>query len=412
MNLVERFYPKNINSIVGNEKIYKKLLNDIIKSKKKGKYLLHGNNGTGKTTFVKLLSKKFKIKIQEIDINDIQIDENIKFHFKKTIIKKIILIDNVDLKVKGIETKMKKLKDYININNNNLIFIISNENKKSVFKSYEKLKTYKFKLLESEIIINFLKEILKELNHKLTNKNPDKLLEKIVKKGNNNIRKILLNLDILLSGQKKLLNTNKNNQMIKNNINDKTYDSIYKLISNSLIPYKENDLESYINKEKIFYHDPFLIGNSVFESYLKGENLNNKIDNNNKRENLIKSYNNLCKIEEITLSLEDGDYMNNDRNCFFLTTYISNNSFIKPLQISGKMKGPHFFPSNVSKDNKILNNKNKILSLKKDIRIKDYITDDFMYLYDIQKKSKIKKKNQLVKNTDIKNIFSITLFNI
>jgi DNA polymerase III gamma/tau subunit len=180
MNLCLKYKPTHYSNIVGNKKIYKKLLDDLKKSKYKGNYLLYGNFGTCKSTFVDILAKQKKIKIEKIHIDDITIDDSLLPIFRNTIIKKIIVIDNIDLTIKSIETKMKKIKKYINLNKNNLLFIIANENKNSVFKDI-KIKKYKFKTVEENLIKIFIENILEKEKIKLSKKNKDYIIKKIIK---------------------------------------------------------------------------------------------------------------------------------------------------------------------------------------------------------------------------------------
>ena len=72
MSLIEKHTPKTFKEIVGNKTTYEKLLKDLEKSKFKGKYLLSGKPGTGKTTFVNILSKLKKWKISEVKMSEIQ----------------------------------------------------------------------------------------------------------------------------------------------------------------------------------------------------------------------------------------------------------------------------------------------------------------------------------------------------
>jgi hypothetical protein len=389
MNLCIKYKPINFKNIIGNKKIYKKLLDDLEKSKYKGNYLLHGNVGTCKSTFVEILANQKKIKLEKIYIDNITIDDSLIPIFKNTIIKKIIVIDNIDLTIKSIETKMKKIKKYINLNKNNLLFIISNENKNSVFKDYINLKKYKFKIIEEKLIKKFIENILEKEDIKLSKKNKDYILKKVIKNGNFNIRKILLNLQILLlllfeQKKNKLLLTDDTNYNITKNQNDMFYNNIYDIIYLSLKPYKKENQRSYIQKEKIYYTDEFLITSSVYEYYLYDEN-----------KDLENKYN---IIESLTNS-DILPYME-----FSLTPYKANNSLMIPNYNLTKIKKQLFYPSNVSKDNKILNNKKKYIEIKNS---NNYTPEDFMYLYFIQKTMKIKKKDQKIKNKDIKDIFSI-----
>ena len=89
MSLLTKYIPTELNQIIGNEKKYKELENDIIKNKFKGKFLLHGKSSLGKTSFVEIISKKYKHILKKINVLDI--DDHIDLFNHSLFIKKIIL---------------------------------------------------------------------------------------------------------------------------------------------------------------------------------------------------------------------------------------------------------------------------------------------------------------------------------
>lgn len=412
MSLLERYCPTNFKEIVGNKKVYENILKDLEKSKYKGKYLLYGKRGTGKTNFVKILSKLKKMKITEVKMIDIQTrgttnegssnekNTKIKYLFKKSIRKKIILIDGVDLATNvsslknPIESKLKVLSKFINKDKNNLIFIISTENKKSIFKQYDNLKSFGLKKIMDKTLVKFVKNVLKKENKELSEKTGDTFIKKLVKNSESNIRKILMDLDLLTQDKKKVKFSENNKQLLGKNTNDKTYNNIYELMSASLKPCDMNNPENLQLKENIYWADTFMVGAASFEYYLKGENCKNDVNILNK----------------IASSIADGDVLNGmRRDCdFSINKYIAYSEYMKPTQLMGKVKSQIFFPSNVSKQNKVRNNRKKLAAIKStNSKVMDYTYNEFMYLYKLEKISKIKKKQQKINHTLIKSIFTI-----
>ena len=85
---------------------------------------------------------------------------------------------------------------------------------------------------------------------------------------------------------------------------------------------------------------------------------------------------------------------------------------MKPTQLMGKVKSQLFFPSNVSRQNKIRNNGKKLCDIKdkyqyKYPEIKNHSYSEIMQLYKLEKINKVKKKSQIVPHSELKNIFSL-----
>jgi hypothetical protein len=197
----------------------------------------------------------------------------------------------------------------------------------------------------------------------------------------------MLLLLLLTEKKNKLLLTEDTDYNIKKNKNDIFYNNIYDIIHLSLKPYKKENEKSYLEKEKLYYTDQFLITSSVYEYYLYDEN-----------KDIKNKYN-------IIESLTNSDILPN--MIFSLIPYKANNSLMIPNYNITKIKKQLFYPSNVSKDNKVLNNKKKYIELKSNNNCNHYTPEDFMYLHLIHKNMKIKKKDQKIKNKDIKDIFSM-----
>jgi hypothetical protein len=383
-NLLEKYKPKTLKGIIGNKKIINKLQKDLIKNKYKGCYLLTGKSGCAKTTIVEIISKEKKLKIYDLSVTNIDINEHKKL-FSNSIMQKIILIDDIDLTSKirkPIETKLKVLSDLVNKDRSNLIFLISNENKKSLFKKYKKLNTYSFIKNREVTLVKYVKLVLKKQNVKLSEKNEEIIIKTLIKNSDDNIRKILINLEIfILSKHNKTIKYTQNNKNLLNkNVKDKSYNNSYDIYRE--IFKKSDDL---IDREKIYYNDSFVVPNIVYEYYLKGSKCKD-----------------LNIMNETIQSIGDGDVLDKRDGNFSRMPYINYLKFIIPTQKCGKVKSQIFFPACVSKNKKINNNIKKISQCNFNIP-----NSDIGYLYEIQKLSKTPKKEQIIPNSLLKDVFTI-----
>jgi len=261
---------------------------------------------------------------------------------------------------------------------------------------YEDLKTFSFKKNQDVTILKYLNKILKKEKIKISEKVGEKILMKLIKNGNSNIRRIILNLVMLINCKNKIVYTEDNKELLKKNVKDKTYKDMYEILGDAFSHCDMNNLVSLTNKEKVFYADTFLIQNSVFEYYLKCEN--------------TKGTTNMDLISEAMDSISDGEVLNNSkRDCdFSLMPFVNYTSYIKPTQLCGKAKTQLFFPSVVSRCNKVINH-GKTLAKERQNKpeLFNYSNMDFSILYKIQKDKKLKKADQLISNTILKKIFTI-----
>ena len=409
MSLTDKYTPTCFKDIVGNKKVYGDILKDLEKSKFKGKYLLNGKPGTGKTTFVNILSKLKKWKISEVKMSEIQTrgsDEKgkekngkLKVLFKRSIRKKIILIDDVDLatNVTGIrnkiESKLKVLCQYINKDKNNLIFIVTTENKKAIFKHYDGLKTFTLKKVMDKTITKFVEKILKKEDKELSGKTGGTVIKKLLKNSEGNIRKVLMDLDMMTQGKSKVKFNEGNKNLLEKNTKDKKYNNIYDIMSDSFKTCDMNDSASLQDKENVYWADTFMVGAAAFEYYLKGEN---------------------CKdinvSSDLSWSFGDADVMNGlRRDCdFTINKFIAYSEYMKPTQQMGKAKTQIFFPSHVSKTSKVKNNHKKMAALKaNNPECSHYTYEEYMTLYQLEKINKVTRKEQTVSHTLLKPLFTI-----
>ena len=277
MDLLNKYKPTCYDDIIGNAKPINTLLKDLKKNKYKGCHLLVGQSGSCKTTLVELISKEKKWPIRNISIADINtrgdIDDNIICLFKKSIVKKILLIDDIDLatNVSGvrnpIESKLKKLKDIVNKDKFNLIFIVSTENKTAIFKHY-RLKTYKFQKNRDTALEKFTKKIFKKEGITLSEKSGDKIISELVGNSQSNVRKLLLDIQSFIqsnSNKSVIKYTSINKKIMDSSQKDKTYKDIYDLMGDIFKSVDMKDNDSIIDRESVYYTDPFIVPAVVFE---------------------------------------------------------------------------------------------------------------------------------------------------
>jgi hypothetical protein len=397
MSFIEKYTPQKIEDIIGNTKKYKKICSEI-KKKNKGKFLIVGSKGTGKTSFVNIISKQKKYKICKININDVSSKSNndeIKLYFKKSILKKIILIDGItinDINRSSIESKLKILGKFMNNDKSNLTFILSTNDSK-IFGIIEGLHKHKLSLPTEDEIKEYVLKIIKNEKVEISKTKSDKIIDKLLSSSKNDLHKIINDIDFLLKNNKKKLKlTNDNKKIMTNMKNDVNYVSKYELMKTSFKKTKIDNPEKLKEKENIFYNDTFLIPNSTYEYYLKGDNLN---------------INNMKYAIE---SIADGDMLNQKlsiTNNYSHLPYINYSSYIIPSYLCGNVKTNFFFPVNVSKCNKIKNNNNKILTEKFSKNMTNVKNEDVLMIHKIQKNMKLKKKDELMSGTLLKSVFTL-----
>ena len=404
MNLIDKYTPQSYKDIVGNKKPIDTLLKDLKKNKYKGCYLLSGQSGSGKTRVVELIAKEKKWPIKNIGMIDIntrgETEDKIKHLFKKSIIKKIILIDDIDLATQTsgirnpIESKLKKLKEWINKDKFNLIFLVSTENKTSIFKHYNNLKTYKFQKNRDTTLEKFAKTIFKSEGIKLSDKTGETIIKKIVENSQSNIRKLIQDIEMFIQTNKgkNVKFSNKNKEVLESNKKDKTYKDMYDLMGNIFKTCNINNSNELSIRESVYYADSFLVPAVVFEHYPKGENCKD-----------------LDILEEVADTIADGDILNNlNPGDFSKMPFINYTSYIIPTQLVGRVKTQMFFPANVSKSVKVKNNMKKLNTERARLPVLfNYEDKDIGSIYELQKIQKTKKKDQIISNTLLKSIFTL-----
>ena len=242
MELLLKYKPKTTKDIIGNKKIYDKLTNDLKQNKHRGIYVLSGPKGTGKSSFVKAYCKANKYKLISTTYDQVMIQ-----HIVKTFMKKALLIEIPFLNKKAdIKKAMKQLrKSFVPI------FIIAPEYKSTLFKGS---KSYKMKEIGNKEIMIYLNNVIKGEEITFANKIISK---KLVEGSAGDIRKLILNLELLISNKKNVKYTKGTLAILDKTHNDIVFkDNIYENI------YKGDDHR----RTNVFFSDQFIVQNVIYEN--------------------------------------------------------------------------------------------------------------------------------------------------
>ena len=330
-----------MNKIIGNKKAFGTLTSLLKKNQNKGIYLLHGPSGTGKTSFVENFNKEYKMLLVNVTVSSTALNEDaLKKVFAYTFLKKLIIIDDCDLATsdesitKRIINNMNTVIKCINTSSRILVFIISKECV-STFKNIKDVNIIKFTKVREEAIKKYVVDVLEERKIVINEKVRDKILKDIIDKSNGNVRKVMTNIELLVSSKNNIKYTQKNITMMGKFNQDKTYKNLTDIFYSSL---KETDLNDTYAKESLYRMEPFKIGSAVFEYYPKFKAFN-------KNETTVKDMETLAYISE-GLAISDLRY--NEYNVY--------DSLIGPTCLGRGSKGSVFFPACVSKISKINTN--------------------------------------------------------
>jgi hypothetical protein len=358
MTLLNKYIPTELNQIIGNEKKYQQLEKDIVKNNFKGKYLIYGRSSLGKTSFVNIISKKYKHILKKINISD----DNYDLFNYSSFIKKILLIDDiktVNLKVnakKKIISNVKKLINILNNDNKNLIILIA-DHKLNEFKKIKDLNIYQVRKFHDKKLFPFIENIFIKENISFSENRKEKIIHNLISNSYFDITKIFLNIEIFLLNNEKSIKDNKRNRnQIINSKQDIFINDTYDILKQTFKDFDINNINDLIIKENLYYTEPFIISNHIHENYIKLINMKFKNDN-------------LDQLYQVSNDLCDGDILNyklqlkKNFSLYPIVNYMNN--IIPVYTLKGKYKTFFHFPSVVSKNTKILNNNKKISQLKK-----------------------------------------------
>jgi len=311
----------DINSFFLNEK-YKKSLQNWINNDYKNKFLfIHGNVSCGKTSLAKILLKKYKLIHINIDFfkdktsltNYLDLSlgrKNISMMFNKNYQYNSIIFDNLELFLKhnkstlnDIILYMPKLQKFKN--NHPIIFISSNINHK-YFKKIIKYCLFVEINYTFENIINITKNLLLQINKKLS----DNEINNLINKSDMKINNIISNIEILKLNNNeiyydygdvfaykilnKIYNTNDFTDIIRysqntNNLYFDILDNIHFMIKDLDIIKKiyktccrAENINTYFIKNHIDMYDFFILLSIIYPKYYLESKINEKIIINNK----------------------------------------------------------------------------------------------------------------------------------
>jgi len=246
MNILEKYKPKNLDEIIGQNNIID-FLKKTIETKYYNNYIFYGLPGCGKTStsflYVKeLYGKNYNNHIFEINASNfrgIKIFKNEinDFICNNNNLDKTIILDEADnITIDAQHYLFQLIEKSFNLKNNVNFIIICNYINKINLKIINKCILLRFQLISNNSLNNKINLILNKENIKITEKNK-KLL---IKKSNNDFRKCLNNLELIFIKNFKIINNNKIDMILKillkenNNIINK-YNQLVKIIDNNNI---------------------------------------------------------------------------------------------------------------------------------------------------------------------------------
>jgi len=373
MSLIKKYKPETYDDIVGNNKKYKTIEKEILENKV-NKYIITGKSSLGKTSFVEIFCKKNKYLLIKKSIEE-EFDENLfLFNFFQ---KKVVLIDDIiltNLKYKEktkVTNKIKKLIEIVNKHKRTLIIIISDKNIKD-FKKINNSKIITLRKYKDDILINHIKKVCDNENIKYSQETYQQIFEKIINVSKGNMNKIYLNIETLLTNNKKTIRFNeKTRNKIDNRKEDIKINDSFELFSKTFYKFDLNNSEELFFKEQLYFSEPFLVSNHIRENYIKLSSSKYKEDS-------------LDYINTISYSLSNGDIIDrkvHEKQLYNLSKYSTYMNGIIPMyHLQGKYKCFFNFPSIVNKDNNILNSINKITKLRQEKELFNYTLDEIIMI--------------------------------
>ncbi len=167
MRLVEKYRPKSLKEVLGQELAKKEILSFLAEWKQGKALLLHGSPGSGKTSFVEALAKEKNLDLLELNASDIRTEEAIekvlgqairqKSLFRKG---KIILLDEVD-GLASIDKSTAAVNRIIRESRFPVILTANNAYEKKLQSIRQNCRLVQFKKVNSLTLEKRLKEICK-----------------------------------------------------------------------------------------------------------------------------------------------------------------------------------------------------------------------------------------------------------
>jgi DNA polymerase III delta prime subunit len=245
MNILEKYKPKNLNEIIGQDYIID-FLKKTIETKYFNHYIFYGLPGCGKTStsflYIKeLYGKNYNNHIFEINASNFRGIKIFKNEINNFISNnnnkdKTIILDEADnITIDAQHYLFQLIEKASNLKNNINFIIICNYINKINLKIINKCILLRFKLISNNCLKKKINFVVNKENIEITEK--DKKL--LIKKSNNDFRKCLNNLELIFIKNFKMINDNKINLIL--NI----------LLTNNDIINKFNQIEKIIDNNKI-----------------------------------------------------------------------------------------------------------------------------------------------------------------
>lgn len=173
MLLSEKYRPKTLDNVIGNERVISSLIN-VLKYKHMPHLLFFGPSGCGKTTSAKIVSKKITIKSNILELNasdergiDV-VRESIKqFTQLRSSHMRIIILDECDSMTIAAQQALRRIME--THSDNSRFILICNNFKKVLEPIQSRCAIYEFKKIEENIINERIKLIIKNENLNIKN---------------------------------------------------------------------------------------------------------------------------------------------------------------------------------------------------------------------------------------------------
>lgn len=196
--LTEKYRPKNLRDIVGQDNIINQLFN-LIQSNKKVNMLFLGPPGCGKTTTAYAYANEINFPVVEFNASDERGLQTIREKIKRlafTSGERIILLDEADNLTSDAQHALRRIMERAS---ENVIFILTgNEEWRIIDPIKSRCAIFRFKKLDEKSVAQVLFKILKEEQIKITQEISGSLI-KLIKITNGDLRKMLNQLETIIS---------------------------------------------------------------------------------------------------------------------------------------------------------------------------------------------------------------------
>ena len=372
---LEKYKPKNLNEIIGNQKI----INEVIKKwlnvwekeipNKKG-ILISGDSGIGKTLIIELLLNEMNYN-SSVDYEEI-LNKKYIFTILKTL-KSVFNIKKNSIVIDNIETyknaDIQLFNEYLKETRIPIIFICNDRYDPKLKQISNQYLDVKLLPPTNNEIFLFLNKIIQK--EKIIIKNED--IYMLINDSKNDVRNILINLEFNVNERSKKDYSEKN---------------IF-VITNNLFSQETNYQTKYDN----FLYDYELIQLMIFENYI-----NNTIKSN---KNMVQNLDYISKashhLSDSCIFQKENNYHNNyyiGNSCIFSTLNCHNIIFPKFTVFLAYISKKKKISDSILKLNEKINNLNSTLNYRLDYK---YFFDIILFHCLVQEN---KKNNRMTSKQD------------